>query len=87
MTKLERLPGDPPGVYHITSTDWPTAPPRLEGAWIAYGGKLAGIVKRAYHYPEPALLVLMVHTFLPVPSIAELVDELLELARREMRPA
>lgn len=84
MTKLERFAGDPPGVYRITSTDWPTAPPRLEGAWIAYRGKLAGIVRRAYHYPEPAHLVLLVHMFLPVPSVAELVEELLELARKEM---
>lgn len=85
MTKLEHFSGDPPGVYRTTSPDWPTAPPRLEGAWLAYQGKLAGIVRRAYHYPEPALLVLMVQTFLPVPSVAELVDELLELARGEMR--
>lgn len=80
MTKLERFEGDPPGVYRVTSTEWPTAP-RLEGAWIAYEGRLAGIVRRSYHYPEARLLVLMVHTFREVPSIAALVDELIDPLR------
>lgn len=77
MTRLERFDGDPPGVYRVTSTEWTAAPPHLEGAWIAYLGRLVGIVRRAYHYPEARALVLIVHTFRAVPSIAALVDELI----------
>ncbi len=83
MTRLERFDGDPPGVYWVTSTEWPAAPPRLEGAWIAYDGRLVGVVRRAYHYPATRTLVLIVHTFRAAPSIADLVDELIGPLRRD----
>lgn len=82
MTKLERLGGDPPGTYHLTSNGWPTRPP-AENAWLWYERRLVGTVRRCYHYREAALAVLIVQTYRTVPSVAALVDELLETLRAE----
>lgn len=80
MTKIEQHRPDPPGVYKVESPGWPVSP-KAEGAQLTLDRRLVGVVRRCYHYPAAALLVLYVQTFRAVPSIAALVDELIEPLR------